>query len=183
MKQFILIISLMLFVITAAAADDIIPRGSGERKQLFLIAGGGYASSYPEGPTAELGVEVRLMGNIHARILVDHYFGNNTWKNSTSVNHMYGISLYGVYKTKVSETVDFRLKLGGHYSRANARITALGITFTTSMADIGLAGGGGFSLQLSNTLYVYAEASIKYLMLDDPWTWVNGQMGLMFRLR
>ncbi len=178
MKKILLFILMVQF---AAASASSIP--GGDRKRFYLIAGSGYASSHPEGLLAEAGVEVRLFGNIHTRILIDYYPGSNTRKDSQTLKHMTGITLYAVYKLQVSDTIAFRLKAGGHYSRISTEITALGITFTTSMADIGYCGGGGFSWQLSNTVYLYAEAAVKHLLLDEPWTWVKGQLGVMFRLR
>jgi hypothetical protein len=177
MKKILLFI---LMVQLAAASAFSIP--GGDRKRFFLISGIGYASSHPEGLLAEAGVEVRLFGNIHTRILLDYYPGKDMEKDSKTLKHMYSITLYVVYKIQVSETIDFRLKAGGHYSRIRAEITALGITFTTTMADIGYS-GGGFSWQLSNQVYLYAEAAVKHLLLDEPWTWVKGQMGVMLRLR
>ena len=178
MKKILLFILIIEF---AAASAFSIP--GGDRKRFFLFAGSGYASSHPEGLLAEAGVEVRLFGNIHTRILFDYYTGRDMEKDSKTLKHMYGITLYVVYKLQVSETIAFRLKVGGHYSRVRAEITALGITFTTTMADIGYCGGGGFSWQLSNQVYLYAEAAVKHLLLDEPWTWIKGQTGIMLRLR
>ena len=180
MKKIVLFILLIQLAVASAFS---IP--GGDRKRFFLIVGSGYASSHPEGLQMETGVEVRLFGNIHTRILLDYYFGSDVEKDSRTLKpiHMYGITLYAVYKMQVSETIDFRVKLGGHYSRIRAEITALGITFTTTMADIGYCGGAGFSWQLSNKFYLYAEAAVKHLLLDEPWTWVKGEMGLMLRLR
>lgn len=178
MKKILLFILMIQF---AAASAFSIP--GGDRKRFYLIAGIGYASSNPEGLLAEAGVELRLFGNIHTRILLDYYFGRDIEKDSKTLKHMYGITLYLVYRLQVTETLDFRVKLGGNYSRIRAEITALGITFTTTMADIGYSGGAGFSWQLSNQVYLYAEAAVKHLLLEEPWTWVKGEMGVMFRLR
>jgi hypothetical protein len=175
-------IAVFILLIQFAAASAFSITG-GDRKRFYLIVGSGYASSHPEGLLMETGVEVRLFGNIHTRILLDYYFGNDVEKDSMTLKHMYGITLYAVYKMQVSETIDFRVKLGGHYSRVRAEITALGLTFTTTMADIGYCGGGGFSWQLSNRFYLYAEAAVKHLLLDEPWTWVKGEIGLMLRFR
>jgi hypothetical protein len=173
---------LFILIVQLAAAPVFSIPGS-DRKRFYLISGIGYASSHPEGWLAEAGVEVQLFGNIHTRILLDYYPGREIEKDSVTLKHMYGISLYVVYKLQVSETIDFRLKVGGHYSRIRAEITALGITFTTTMADIGYSSGGGFSWQLGNKVYLYAEAAVKHLLLDEPWTWVKGDVGIMFRLR
>jgi hypothetical protein len=175
-------VMLLLLIIQFTAAWVFSIPGE-DRKRLFVIAGGGYASSHAEGFLVEAGVEMRLLGNIHARILVDHYFGRDTWKESEKVKHVYGVTLYIVYNMRVSETVDFRLKAGGHYSSVRAEITALGLTFTTTKADIGFGAGAGFSWQLNNKVYLYAEAGVKHLLLDEPWTWVKGHVGFMFRLR
>jgi len=178
MKKLLLCILIIQF---AAAVAFSIP--GGDRKRFFLISGIGYASSHPQGLLAEAGVEVRLFGNIHTRILIDYYFGSNTRKDSQTLKHMSGITLYAVYKLQVSETIAFRLKAGGHYSRISTEMTVLGLTFTTTMADIGYCGGGGFTWQLSNKVYLYAEAAVKHLLLDEPWTWIKGQIGVMLRLR
>jgi hypothetical protein len=180
MKKAMLLVLIVQFAVASVSAY---PGGNGDRKRFFFIAGTGYASSHPEGALLEAGVEIRLFGNLHARIIVDYYFGNNTMKADIRVKHIYGVSFFAVYKMRVSETVDFRLKAGGHYAGIRAEMTVLGLTFTTSMADFGFGAGGGFSLQLSNKVYLYAEASVKHLLLDEPWTWVKGQMGVMFRIR
>lgn len=180
MKKILLLILIIQF--TAASVSGF-PGEDSDRMRFFIMAGTGYASSHPQGALLEAGVEIRLFGDIHARLLVDHYFGNNTMKDNVMVKYMYGATLYAVYKIQVSETVDFRLKVGGHYTSIRARITALGLTFNTTMADIGYCGGAGFSWQLSNRFYLYAEAAVKYLLLDEPWTWVKGQTGVMYRLR
>jgi hypothetical protein len=173
----------LFILIIQLAAPPAFPAAGGDRIWFYLISGIGYASSHPEGFLAEAGIEVRLFGNIHTRILLEHYPGREIRKDSVTLKHMYSIDVYAVYKLQVSETIDFRVKIGGHYSSARAEITALGITFTTTMADIGYSGGGGFSWQLGNRVYLYAEAAVKHLLLDDPWTWVKGEIGLMFRLR
>ena len=178
MKKILLCILILHFAVLSASS---IP--GGDRKRFFLIAGSGYASSHPEGLLAEAGVEIRLFGNIHTRILFDYYPGRDMEKDSKTLKHMYGITLYVVYKIQVSEAIAFRFKLGGLYSRVRAEITALGLTFNTTMADIGPCGGGGFSLQLSNKVYLYAEAAVKYLLLDEPWIWFKVQTGVMYRLR
>jgi hypothetical protein len=147
------------------------------------MGGSGYASSHPEGLLLEAGVELRLFGNIHARILLDHYFGSGIEKESETVKHMYGVTLYALYKMRVTETVDFRLKAGGHYTSIRSEITVLGLTFTTTKADIGFSVGAGFSVQLSNKVYLYVETTIKHLLLDEPWTWVKGDIGVMYRFR
>lgn len=172
---------IILMVQLATALVFSIP--GGDRKRFYLISGIGYASSHPAGWLAEAGVEIRLFGNIHTRILLNYYPGREVEKDGITLKQMYGITLYVVYKLQVTETLDFRVKLGGHYSTVRAEITALGITFTTTMADVGYSGGGGFSWQLGNHVYLYAEAAVKHLLLDEPWTWVKGQMGVMFRLR
>lgn len=128
-------------------------------------------------------MEVRLFGKIHARVLLDHYAGNNTQKDSETVKHMNGATLFAVYNMQLSEKVEFRLKAGGHYTSIRTEITVLGLTFTSTKANIGYSAGAGFTLQLSNKVYLYAEITAKHLLLDEPWTWVKGQMGVMFRLR
>ena len=181
MKKIILLLILMAQLAALPASASSIT--GGDRKRFYVIAGIGYASSYPEGFLVEAGVEVRLFGNIHTRLMVDYYPGMDERKDNITLKHMSGITLYGIYKMKVSETVDFRVKAGGHYSRIRAEMTALGLTFNTTMADIGFSAGAGFSWQWSNTLYLYGETTVKYLMLDEPWTWVKGQLGIMLRLR
>jgi len=173
----------LFILIIQLAALRVFPIPGDERMRFYLISGIGYASSYPEGFLAEAGMEVRLFGNIHTRILLEHYWGREIRKDNITLKNMYSIDLYAIYKMPVSETIDFRVKVGGHYCRARAEMTALGITFTTTMANIGFSGGLGFSWQLSNRVYLYAEATGKHLLLDDPWTWVKGHMGVMFRLR
>ncbi len=178
MRKIILFLSIVLFM---AAAVLAVP--GGDRNRFYLLGGLGYASSHPAGIQVETGVEVRLFGKVHARILLDHYFGDNTQRESEILKHMNGISLFAVYKVPVTETVDFRLKLGGHYANIRSRITALGLTFNTTKADIGFCGGAGFSFQLSNIFYLYAEATVKHLLLDQPWTWLKANVGVMYRFR
>jgi hypothetical protein len=178
MKKALLFIIIVQFI---SAPVFSIPRG--DRNRFFLMGGTGYASSHPGGFLLETGVELRLFGNIHARFLMDHYFGSGIEKESKTLKHMYGVTLYVLYKMRVTETVDFRLKVGGHYANARSEIKALGITFTTTEADIGFSAGAGFSVQLNNKVYLYAETTIKHLMLDEPWTWVKGDVGVMYRFR
>lgn len=180
MKKILLLIVIIQF--TAASVSSL-PGEDNDRRRFFIMAGTGYASSYPEGALLEAGLEIRLFGDIHARLSVDHYFGNNSMEDNLMVKYSYGATLYAVYKIRVSETVDFRLKVGGHYTRVRARITALGLTFNTTMADIGFCAGPGFSMQLSNKVYIYIEAAVKHLLLDEPWTWAKVQTGVMYRLR
>ena len=178
MKKVIVLILIVLF--TAAYAFSI---QGGDRNRFFFIAGMGYASSHPEGLLLETGVEIRLFGKIHARILLDHYFGSGIEKESETVKHMNGVTLYALYKMRVTETINFRVKAGGHYTSVKSEITMLGLTFTATKADIGFCGGAGFTVQLSNTLYLFSEITIKHLMLDEPWTWVKGEVGVMYRFR
>ena len=186
MKRIVLFIFICMYMLTlkiqfASAADLSIP--GGDRKRFYLIGGIGYASSNPEGFLADAGVELRLFGNIHTRISLEYYWGREIRKDNITLKNMYSIDLYAIYTMPVSDTIDFRVKLGGHYSRASAEMTALGITFTTTMANIGYSGGLGFSWQLSNRVYLYVEATGKHLLLEDPWTWIKGETGVMFRLR
>lgn len=180
MKKILLLILIIQFIAVSVLG---LPGGDNDRRRFFIMAGTGYASSNPEGALLEAGVEIRLFGDIHARFVVDHYFGNNSTKDNLVLKYAYGASLYAVYKIRISETVDFRLKAGGHYTRARARITALGLTFNTTMADIGFCAGPGFSMQLSNKVYIYVEGAVKHLLLDEPWTWAKVQTGVMYRLR
>ncbi len=184
MKKVILFLVILQFgALSVLAVSGGIPVGDGDRHRFFIMGGTGYASSNPKGGLLEAGVEIRLFGNIHARLLFNNYFGRNVMKDNITVKHMNAVNLYAVYKLRVSETVNFRLKAGGHYTSVKATIDALGLTFDTSMSDIGFCGGPGFSMQLSNRFYIYIEAEVKHLLLEDPWTWVNGQVGVMYRLR
>lgn len=176
-------VMLFLLIVQFFGASVFAEFGGGDRKRFYVIAGTGYASSNPRGLVFEAGVEVRLFGNVHARLVFDHYFGSDYTKDNITVKHIWGATLYGVYRVPLSETVDFRLKLGGHYASVRAGVTALGLSFNTTMADIGFCGGPAFSLQVSNRVYVYAEAEVKYLMLDEPWTFVKAQTGVMYRVR
>jgi len=178
---FLLIVQ--FFAASAFASVFASPVGSGDRRRFFVIAGTGYASSNPRGALLEAGVEIRLFGDVHARLIFDHYFGSDYAKDNIIVKHIWGATFYGVYKIPLSETVDFRLKVGGHYASVRARVTALGLSFNTTMADVGVCAGPGFSVQLGNKVYLYAEAEVKYLMLDDPWTFVKVQTGIMYRVR
>lgn len=173
----------MIIQLTAAALFSIEGITLGDRNRFFVIGGIGYASSHPEGLLLEMGVEVRLFGKINARILLEHYFGGNIEKDSETVKHMNGATLYAVYNMQLSETVEFRLKAGGHYTSIRSEITVLGLTFTSTKANIGYSAGAGFTLQISNKFYLYAETTVKHLLLDEPWTWIKGQIGVMFRLR
>lgn len=174
---------LLLFVILQVSALYLFSLPGGDRKRFFLIAGGGYASSYPGGPLLEAGVEVRLLGNIHIRLMLNHNTGDSEPRGNEIMNHMNSITLYGIYRMRLSERIDFRIKLGGHYSALTTEMTAFGITFTASRANVGIVGGTGFSMQLGNNLYTYIEGTAKYLMFEEPWTWAEIQVGMMFRLR
>jgi hypothetical protein len=178
MKKALLLIMLVQFTVAPAFSTP-----GGDRNRFYLMAGSGYASAHPAGLLLETGVELRLFGNIHARIVLDHYFGSGIKKESETVKHINGITLYVLYKMRVTETIDFRLKAGGHYTSVRSEMTVLGLTFTATKADIGISAGAGFSVQLGNKVYLYAEAAVKHLLLDEPWTWVKGEMGVMYRLR
>lgn len=181
MRKAILLTAIILFAYAALfPTNGITP---GDRKRFFVIGGIGYASSHPEGLLLEMGVELRLFGNIHARVLLEHYFGSNIEKDSEIVKHMNGATLYAVYNMQLSETVEFRLKAGGHFTSIRSQITVIGLTFTSTKANIGYSAGAGFTMQVSNRFYLYAETTVKHLLLDEPWTWVKGQVGVMFRLR
>ncbi len=182
-KVMLFLLMVQVFAVSVIAASVLPGPGGGDRKRFFVIAGTGYASSNPRGLVVEAGVEVRLFGNVHARLIFDHYFAGNYTKDNITVKHIWGATLYGVYRMRLSETVDFRLKVGGHYANVRAGVTALGLNFNTTMADIGVCAGPGFSVQLGNKVYLYGEAEVKYLMLDEPWTFVKVQTGIMYRVR
>ncbi len=177
----VLCLTLLLFVEAAASAGT--PSAGGERNRIYFLFGGGYASNQARGAVVEAGIEMRLFGAVHARLVMDYYPGDDTERDSEILKHMYGVSLFACYKFQVSESIDLLVKAGGHYTRAKARITALGLTFDTTMADIGPAAGAGFTWQLNNTIHFYIEATGKHLMLDDSWTWFKGTAGVMIRLR
>ncbi|MCP5049934.1 MAG: hypothetical protein GY940_22395 [bacterium] len=128
-------------------------------------------------------MEVRLFGNFHARLVLDHYFAGNKFQDNAIVKHVYSTSLFAIYKMRMSEFIDFRIKAGAYYARVKANVTALGLTFDTSMADIGFGAGAGLAFQLSNEIYLYGETTVKYLRLDEPWIYVKGQFGIMYRIR
>ncbi len=178
MKRFILFL-----LIIQIASVMLFPFLNGERNRFFLITGGGYAFSNPAGPLVEAGVEVRVFGNVHARLLLNHYFGKGVPIENELIENMNSVSLYGVYGMQLTEILDFRIKLGAHFTAVQSELTVLGITFSSTKANIGAAGGIGFSLQLNNFTYFYTEATVKYLFFEEPWTWAEVQGGLMFRLR
>jgi hypothetical protein len=167
-------------------AGFLLPKDSiiGEdRNRLFLIIGGGYAFANSQGPLVEAGVEVRLFGNIHARLSLDHYFGGSKPKNGTIIKQMDGITIDAVYNKPLTETIEFRLKAGGHFTSARTQLTILGLQINGSEANIGYSAGAGFTLQISNKIYLYAETTAKRLLLQEPMTWLKGEIGIMYRLR
>lgn len=178
MKKVIPVVFLIIILYFTVFVSSL---SAGDRNRFFVMGGLGYASAHAEGIMMETGVEMRLFGRIHLRILMDHYFGNNTKKESETLKRMTGANLYIIYKIPVTETIAFRLKAGGHFTGVKSELTTMGLTFTATKANLGFCAGAGFSFQISNTLYLFSEATIKHLFLDNPWTWVKAQLGLMYR--
>ncbi|HLP46468.1 MAG TPA: hypothetical protein VK469_10995, partial [Candidatus Kapabacteria bacterium] len=100
-----------------------------------------------------------------------------------TVKRMNGITLCAVYIKPVSDTIEFRLQAGGHFTSTRTQITILDQTLITSKANIGYSTGAGFTLQAGNKVYFYVETTIKKLLLQEPWTWIKGEIGIMYRLR
>ena len=176
----VIILVIMLFQLNPVS---LFPASGGDRNRFFVLGSLGYASSSPRGMFVEAGVEIRLFGRFLARLELDHYFAGSSPKGNETVKQMNSASLYAVYKIPVSEKTDFRIKAGGHFSSISSQLSSYGLTLLVTKANIGFAVGAGFSNQLSNTLYIFSEITVKHLFLDEPWTWVQGQAGIMYRFR
>lgn len=185
-KTFTFLTALTLVLSIAAFSIKCFSQDLGERKRIYLLAAGGY--TFPgldmEGGHAELGMEARLFGKVHARLTVDYYWGNKQRLiEGETVLYAYGFNLYGLYKLNISETLCFALKAGAHYTTVKTRLSAFGVTFTARNSDPGGAAGGGFCWQVSNRLSIFAEAEAKHLLSNVPRTWANARLGFLIRFR
>ena len=154
-----------------------------ERKRIYIFAGGGYALLRIQGVEAEIGGEVELFHQLFARVIVDYTTDSGGARDGEDIEYVFGINLQGVYKIPLSDTVLFRLSVGGHYSMYKASVTAFGVTYSTSESYYGVGGGLGFERQLGNHFSFYAGAEGRYLMSDPPKTWIKLSGGLSYRIK
>ncbi|MCP5049036.1 MAG: hypothetical protein GY940_17835 [bacterium] len=178
MKKLILLSLVVLLVSTMMFS---LP--DGERKRIYLMTGAGYTASRFGGFCGELGVEVRLFGQVHACLLADYNSGSGIENNGETINYAYGLNLYALYKIHLSDTLSLNLKAGGHYTTIDSQVSAFGVTFDSVQASPGAALGVGVVLQFTNKLELYIDTVLKYLLVDEPWSWLKMQMGFRFRIR
>ncbi len=177
-------VSVLFILLLVASSLSAVELGD-ERKRIYLIGGIGYCtSSVNEGLGAELGAEVRLFGKVHARLMLD-YFDNRSGdrKNGELIDYSAAINLYALYKVRLSDTWNFHLKLGGIYSSIKSDITAFGVTYSARETHYGIGAGLGLEWQLSNRFYVYFAGTAKYILTDNPTTWVIFTGGILYRLK
>ena len=158
--------------------------GDGSRRRIYLIGGTGWTFGRMEGLSAELGVEMRLFGDVHAQLMLDYYSATRgVAHDGVTITQAYGISLYALYKIAVSETLNFNIKAGGHITVFDYEVGSFGILFDTTETEKGLCGGIGFDWLLGNRWGIYTDGTLKYLMVSQPWIWVKVQLGVRFRVR
>lgn len=173
----------ILIILIAVSTVPVHSLLDGQRNQVYLLFGAGAATKELGGIQLEMGVEARLFGPVHARLLLDYNGGGQYGQDNEAILHSYGVNLYAIYKLELSETVSLRLKGGGQYTTVKGRTTVYGITLDTLQTDLGLCGGTGLAWQFGNRLWLFTEAEIKYLFSDTPRIWGNIQLGLFIRLR
>lgn len=175
-----LILSLALSLLAPPLANAF-PQGL-ERHRIYVYLGGGYAADKYSGPVAELGADLRLMGDIYARIELDYYFGAGNEKKEGQINSAYGASGYLTYKAKLSETFSLALFAGAHYTTRNHTIVLYGVSVEVWESAKGYAGGLGLEFQLNNRLLLALGATFKYIPDTDSETWLKLQLGFRYRL-
>ncbi len=172
MKKFFILSMLSLFVFSVSLC------AAGEVKRKNVLVGGGGAASDLEGPFMEIGVEKQLSGNFYGQLLFDYYFSPFELPGDSNP-YALGISLYGVHKFPVSDSISFLLKAGFHLTVMKEYFGILGIE---TNADLGIAGGGGIEFNLSHRLAIYSGATVKR-SLDESRTWFKFYGGVGFRVK
>lgn len=154
---------------------------TGERKRIYVSLGGGYAAGDFKGAFVDLGAEARLFGNIYARAVADYYFGTGD-----SIDYAYGGSIYGVIKFNLSETSQFYLNLGAHYTTRQRPVALYGVTVDVSESAQGYAGGLGLEFQLNNRLILVLGGAVKHLPGADETEegdlWFKISAGVRYRI-
>ena len=159
-------------------------RDDGRRHRVFILAGAGFAFSRMEGFSAEMGAEVRVIGDVYARLALDYYSaGGNEIKDGVRINHAFSICLYAQYKARIGTMAHVWLKAGGHVSFLDTRVHAFGVTFPSNETHYGPGAGLGFELQMNNHLSIYYEGTLKLILVKPAWSWFKTQLGIKFRVR
>jgi hypothetical protein len=179
----ILLVTLIGMLCIDTFAVELSDLATDERRRIYITVGSGYTVSEMQGPFVDIGAEVRLLGKIYVRVLLDYIFSSDLPKGGEIIHYAYGVNLYAVYKIRLSDLLDFYIDVGGHYTTMKTTASAFGVTFTTIDSNRGVGGGGGFDFQLGNRLVFYLGGTLKLLLSDTSKYWIKLQTGLRYRVR
>ncbi|MCP4146842.1 MAG: porin family protein, partial [bacterium] len=148
MRKAFLLVTLVLFVcFLSVSADD-------EGNEINIFGGAGFAFSDIEGLCQDAGVEFQLSENIYIQGVFDYYLA--PYGSDIDGDSAYGINLYGVYKIPSSDTMNFYLKAGGHYTTIKMETSIFGIDISGKSSDFGIAGGAGVEFAMGDSMDIYA---------------------------
>lgn len=172
MKKILVLLMLILFLVSTFLS------GEEKGKRTNLLVGIGSAVSDLEGLYMEVGVEKQFSGNVYGQFMVDYYFNPFDLPDDSN-SYAFGLNLYGVYKIPASDSINFFVKAGFHFTTMKEKWEFLGID---TSADVGIAGGGGIEFNLNDRTFIYGGATVR-TALEEKRTWIKIGGGVGFRVK